>query len=336
MNRQQKEIPIIVLTGFLGAGKTTLLNYILNHSGDRKFGAIVNDFGDINIDSRLIEKQTDQKLELSNGCICCSLDNMDLAEAIDQFAHPSAPVDTVLIEASGLAQPRELLFGLRDSMSERVYLDSIICMIDGEHFLTLEAAEYKLVREQIKYADFVLINKKDLIDVSDVDKIEKAILEVNSRARIFLTSRGEIDFEIFLNDNVSHLIDNIDDKGDANHDHHLHNHYGYVSFSTTRPLQPLLFQEFVNKKIPRQIFRAKGIVNLGSKGHGRKYIFNLVGSRADLTWEDWGEEKPRTEVVFIGQGFNRQELKRELQACIDKDPDGELEGLTVRLPRKNG
>lgn len=333
--RTANKIPITVLTGFLGAGKTTVLNYILASSQGRKFGAIVNDFGDIGIDGKLVEKKTDKQLELSNGCICCNLNNMDLTEAIDQFTHPASPMDEILIEASGLAEPKDLLLTLREVLSERVALSAIICVLDGENFLSLDSNEAKMARDQIKYADFVLINKCDLIDQKTRREIERIILATNPKARLFDIEYGRVDINILLGSGLSSASDKLLDDTKADHAAHLHGQYQSLSFTSDKPLHPLAFQEFVNKKIPRQIYRAKGIVDLGSKGHDHKYIFQLVGARADLSWEDWAGTEPKTELVFIGRDFSEDTLRRDLEACVDSDPVSQLEGMTVRLPRRN-
>src|ERR1700760_1979792 len=110
-----KKIPITAITGFLGSGKTTLLNHILEHNHGLKIGVVVNDYGDINIDSQLVADQTDTMLELTNGCMCCSMDSLELDEAIGQFAYPSSPIDYIVIEASGLAEPADLATTLREA-----------------------------------------------------------------------------------------------------------------------------------------------------------------------------------------------------------------------------
>jgi len=113
------KIPITVLQGFLGSGKTTMLNYILTHNEGMNIGVVVNDFGDINIDSKLIKSQSDKQLELTSGCICCSLKTLDLQEAIDQFVFKGSNIDYIIIEASGLAEPRDLALTLRTTLGQR-------------------------------------------------------------------------------------------------------------------------------------------------------------------------------------------------------------------------
>lgn len=125
----------MAIVGFLGSGKTTLLNHILNENQGLKIGVIVNDFGDINIDSMLVARQTDQELELSNGCICCTLEGNSLDDAIGQLAHAGSTIDYIVIEASGLAEPKELLRLLVNSKNDYARFDSLVAVVDASNVL---------------------------------------------------------------------------------------------------------------------------------------------------------------------------------------------------------
>lgn len=327
----QKKIPITALTGFLGSGKTTLLNHILENNHGLKIGVVVNDYGDINIDSQLVAGQTDKMLELTNGCICCSMENMELDEAIGQFAYPGTPIDYIVIEASGLAEPADLAVTLRDAMGSKTRLDSIVAVLDAAN-LEHNAETNTTALQQIEYSDFVIINKIDLVESTKVDLIKQLITGINERARIFTAVKGQIDVRLLLDQNLR--LEAAKEEHSHEHHQHLHESYSTVSFKSDKPLDPVKFQTFVNEQLPVEIYRAKGFVDLGNKGHRRKYIFQLVGKRAELTWSDWGEEKPMTQLVFIGKDFDKENIERLLDDCIDKKPNEFDPEKQVVLPKR--
>lgn len=326
----KEKIPITAITGFLGSGKTTLLNYILENNQGLKIGVIVNDYGDINIDSKLIAGRTDKALELTNGCMCCSLNSLELDEAIGQFAHKDSQFDYIIIEASGLAEPADLAATLRDAMGQYTKLDSIIALLDA-HNLEKNAKKGDAAIRQIEYSDFVIINKVDLVPKEKVEQITQLVHSINPRARYFAATNAQVDIRLLLGKDVHHSS-----VPAHKHDPHTHMHddYSSVSFSTTKPLDPLKFQTFVNKQMPNEIYRAKGMVNLGNKGSRRKYIFQLVGKRADITWTDWGTNEPKTELVFIGKNFDKHKIVKHLEDCIDTQPSEYDSTYEFVLPKR--
>ncbi|MCC7543305.1 GTP-binding protein [bacterium] len=332
------KIPILAVTGFLGSGKTTFVNHLLREPHGLKIGVVVNDFGSINIDAELVAGKTDKQLELSNGCICCSLETLDLQEAIAQFAYVGSDIDLIVIEASGLAEPRDLALNLRDMKGIGVRLDAIITVIDAEHVIE-NAKEHANAADQLEFTDFIIINKTDLVDEARIDEIKQLIDMTNPRARVFETVKADVDIRLLTDpDRVwgSAEPHSHDDHG-HNHDHHKHLHekFTHLSIELSEPIHPMKFQEFVNNKIPKGVYRAKGFINLGSKGHNRKYIFQLVGTRSELYWDNWNKEgKPGTRIVFIGSDFDKKQLETDLRACIDPEPDAPLEGIELRLPQK--
>lgn len=323
-----RKIPITAITGFLGSGKTTLLNHILTNNQGLKIGVVVNDYGDINIDKELVAGQTDKTLELTNGCICCSLGTLELDEAIGQFAYPGSDIDYIVIEASGLAEPADLALTLREASGRHTRLDSIVAVLDAAN-LEANAQSHATALQQIEYSDFVMINKTDLVSPEKIAEIKMLIKGINNRARIFTTNHSQIDVRLLLDKDAHDL------ESEIVHDHgkHLHEDYQTVSFTSNKPLGPVAFQQFVNEQIPPEVYRAKGMVDLGKKGHRRKYIFQLVGKRADLSWTDWGDQTPRTQLVFIGKDFDKDELISYLEAAIDKHPDKYDPDQQVVLPK---
>lgn len=329
------KIPILAVTGFLGAGKTTFVNHLLREPHGLKIGVVVNDFGSINIDAELVAGKTDKQLELSNGCICCSLETLDLQEAIAQFSYVGSDIDLIVIEASGLAEPRDLALTLRDMKGIGVRLDAIVTVIDAEHVIE-NAKEHANAADQLEFTDFIIINKTDLVDTARINEIRQLIDMTNPRARVFETTKANVDIRLLTDpDRIWDQAERHDHDDDHGHHQHLHEQFEHLSIEISEPIHPMKFQEFVNAKVPKGVYRAKGFINLGSKGHDRKYIFQLVGTRSELYWDNWRkDEQPATRMVFIGTDFDQKQIETDLRACIDDAPDQPLDGIELRLPQK--
>lgn len=329
---KSSRIPILAVTGFLGSGKTTFVNHLLREPHGLKIGVVINDFGSINIDGELVAGQTDTMLELSNGCICCSLETLDLQEAINQFAYHGSDIDLIVIEASGLAEPRDLALNLRDMIGIGVKLDAIVTVLDAENVIE-NAQKHANAADQLEFTDFIIINKTDRIESDRLKEIHQLIAMTNSRARVFEAVKADIDIRLLTDPDRSwHTAESA-------HDHegheHLHYTYSHLSIELNEPLHPLKFQDFVNTHIPTSVYRAKGFIDMGTKGHSRKYVLQLVGTRSELYWDNWAkDENPATRLVFIGTDFDKAALEKHLRECIDLDPDAKLEGVDLKLPAK--
>lgn len=326
MYGRKKYIPIMAIVGFLGAGKTTLLNHILTKNQGLKIGVIVNDFGDINIDAMLVARQTDQELELSNGCICCTLEGNTLDDAIGQLAHAGSTIDYIVIEASGLAEPRELLRLLVHSKNPYARFDSLVSVVDSGNILDTKEKHPSFI-EQLSLADIIILNKLDLIGKKKMGDVEGYVRFVNTDARLLYADHGRVDTRLLLapdslarqDEPAARQLALTADHNEA-HDDHLHHQYAHVSLSTDRPIDPHLWEKFIHD-LPPAIYRAKGFLYFGMKGLEQKYVFQLVGRRHEMKIDEWLSDTPRTNVVFIGTDFDTKAFEQSLQNLIDAKPD---------------
>jgi len=193
----KRGMPVTIITGFLGSGKTTLLNHILSDRQGLKVAVLVNEFGDINIDSQLLVSMEEGMVELSNGCICCTI-NEDLVEAVYRVLEREDKVDYMVIETTGVADPLPIILTfLGTELRDMTRLDSIVTMVDSETF-TPEHFDSEAAFKQITYADITILNKIDLADTAQVLNLEAYIKSVKEGARILHSKHGEVPLNLIL------------------------------------------------------------------------------------------------------------------------------------------
>ncbi len=313
--RLKNGLPVTIVTGFLGSGKTTLVNRILNNRNDLKIAVLVNEFGDVNIDSQLLMTVDEDMIQLTNGCICCTL-NDGLINAIYQVLEHRDRVDAVIIETTGLADPLPIALTLLGSeLRDLTTLDAILTVVDAENFqetlLTSEA-----LFQQLTYGDIVLINKMDLVSSETLRAIDAQIRDIKDHSRVLLMQHGNVPLPLILDVQLGEYGDYQTATEDDILVSHLKNDgYTAISFSSKRPFNLKKFQEFLDYQLPEEIFRMKGI--LWFQESPAQHIFQLSGKRFQLDDRRWQSE-PKNELVCIGRKINPLQIQQLLTNCLTR------------------
>ncbi|MGW2282293.1 CobW family GTP-binding protein [Streptomyces sp. NPDC001770] len=343
------QIPVIVLAGFLGSGKTTLLNHLLHNRAGNRIGVIVNDFGAIEIDAMTVAGQVGSTVSLGNGCLCCAVDASELDSYLETLTRPAVRLDLIVIEASGLAEPQELVRMLLASENPRIVYGGLVGVVD--------AAEFDRTRERhpetdrhLAVADLVVLNKTDRIDGAEHDRLRAAVAALTDRAAVVSTEHGRIDpallfdpalrpdtdrtarqltFEDLLAEDRTAEDRTAEDRPSGEADHggagnhggaHPHAAYQSVELSTGTPLDPRRFMRVLDSR-PEGLYRIKGFVDFGAADPRNTYLLHAVGRFLRFVPRPWGRGEPRlTQLVLIGSGFDAEGLLRELEECRVPSP----------------
>ena len=331
------KIPVTVLTGYLGAGKTTLLNRILSEPHGKKYAVIVNEFGEIGIDNELIVNADEEIFEMNNGCICCTVRG-DLVRIIDGLMRRKGKFDAIIVETTGLADPAPVAqtFFMDEQVGARTKLDAVVTVADAKwlHQRLKDAPEAK---NQIAFADVILINKTDLVAAGELRQLEARIRGLNPYAKLHRTERCQIALPEVLGRNAFDLDRILDlepeflgaDEHDHDHDHDGHHHgdglkhyhdeeMQSVALRTEQPLDADKFfpwvQDLVAKDGP-SILRCKGILSF--KDDPERFVFQGVHMILDGDHQrPWGEEARSSRIVFIGRELPEEAIRKGFEGCF--------------------
>jgi G3E family GTPase len=335
-------IPVTVITGFLGAGKTTLLNRILTEHHGKRIAVIENEFGEIGIDHQLVIQSDEEIFELNNGCICCRVRG-DLIRILAKLRQRRDKFDHVLIETTGMADPGPVAqtFFSDAEVKESFTLDGIVTVVDAKH-VVLHFDDTREVREQIGFADVILLNKTDLVSPQDLADVEARIRKMNPMAKLYPTKTSQIEIGKVLDvggfdlkralalepdflkpTEEEHDHEHEGEEGHAHHEHEEHDHHHDEDITSVGITLPGDLDE---KKLGawlgdllrtkgQDIFRMKGV--LAVKGRDQRFVFQGVHMLMDGQPDrPWGAEPRRNALIFIGRNLNRQELNEGFKSCL--------------------
>jgi G3E family GTPase len=342
MNAPKQGLPVTIITGFLGSGKTTLLNHILTNQQGVKTAVLVNEFGEIGIDNELIFSTNDNMVELSNGCICCTINN-DLFKAVNQVLKRKEKIDYLVVETTGLADPLPVAMTfLSSELRDLTRLDSIVTVVDAANY-SLDLFNSQAAFSQITYGDIILLNKADLVNETKLQELERKINEVKESSRIIRTTNSQVPlplilsvglfesdkyFETETDEHDHHDHHHHDhDHSTCEHDHHDHDHehhhhhsdhlendgFTSISFQSDKPFAIRKFQYFLDNQLPKSVFRAKGIMWFDESP--KRHIFHLCGGRFTIDDDQWKGEK-KNQLVLIGQNLDQDTLLQQLENCL--------------------
>jgi G3E family GTPase len=347
------KIPVTVLTGYLGAGKTTLLNRILSEPHGKKYAVIVNEFGEIGIDNELVIGADEEVFEMNNGCVCCTVRG-DLIRILQGLMRRKGKFDAIIVETTGLADPAPVAqtFFVDENVGRRTKLDAVVTVADAK-WLKDRLKDAPEAKNQIAFADVILINKTDLVSAEDLADIEARIRGINPYARVHRTERCQIALPEVLERNAFDLDRILDIEPDFlatgdhdhGHDHHHHDHqhehdHGHshdhgkgndglkhyhdedmqsFSLRTDQPLNPDKFFPWIQDLVAKEgasILRCKGILSF--KDDPARFVFQGVHMILDGDHQrPWREgEKRDSRAVFIGRNLPEEQIRAGFAACV--------------------
>ena len=344
VSHEPEKIPVTVLTGYLGAGKTTLLNRILSEPHGKRYAVVVNEFGEIGIDNELVIGADEEVFEMNNGCICCTVRG-DLIRIIEGLMKRKGRFDAIIVETTGLADPAPVAqtFFVDEDVKQAARLDAVVTVADAK-WLAQRLRDAPEAKNQIAFADVIIINKTDLVTPAELREVEARIRAINPYATLHrakncdvaltdVLERRAFDLDRILDIEPDFLI--REDEHDHDHDHdHLHDHddghhhrglkhyhdedMQSVAVRLDGDVDPAKFMPWINRLTQEQgpnILRCKGIMAM--KGDPKRFVFQGVHMMLDGdSQRDWRPDEQRvSRAVFIGRDLAEEEIRNGFLAC---------------------
>jgi G3E family GTPase len=331
------KIPVTVLTGYLGAGKTTLLNRILSENHGKKYAVIVNEFGEIGIDNDLIIGADEEVFEMNNGCICCTVRG-DLVRIMDGLMKRKGKFDAIIVETTGLADPAPVAqtFFVDEDVQKNARLDAVVTVADAK-WLSDRLKDAPEAKNQIAFADVIVLNKTDLVSKAELAEVEARIRAINPYAKLHRTERCSValadvlDRGAFDLDRILEIEPDFLESDGHDHDHHHHHDHGHglkhyhdeemqsLSLKTDKPLDPNVFMPWLQNLVQVEggkILRSKGILSFHDDDD--RYVFQGVHMMLEgdhqRKWKDG--EKRESRLVFIGRELPEETIRKGFESCI--------------------
>ena len=315
------KIPVTVLTGYLGAGKTTLLNRILTEPHGKKFAVIVNEFGEVGIDNDLVVGADEEVFEMNNGCICCTVRG-DLIRILDGLMKRKGKFDGIIVETTGLADPAPVAqtFFMDQDVGDLTRLDAVVTVADAK-WLTDRLKDAPEAKNQIAFADVILLNKIDLVTADELADVEARIRAINPYAKLHRTRNADVPIEAVLGQNAFDLDRILEIEPEFLEEGHHHHHAGDIgSFSIRHDgaVDPDKFMPWIQDLTQvsgPDILRCKGI--MAFKDEPRRFVFQGVHMILDGDLQrDWKPEETRqSKLVFIGRNLDEAAIRKGFANC---------------------